>query len=124
MEKKKRQLVLNKGTEKFFNYYKTLIRLRKNFPVFRSADIHMLQSADKTVLSFLKTDSAERLLVLINFSGLEVTHKLVPGDVSIPRGNDILCGEDLDLSQGVLLNPYQSRFVRLTGQKYENQSGI
>jgi len=60
-----------------FDYYHSLIHLRKEYPALRSKNIEVVPNGAKTkVLSFYKTEADQKLLVILNMGGDKVKVKL------------------------------------------------
>lgn len=59
-----------------WHYYRRLIRLRKENPVFVYGDYRHILPEHEQVYAFLRTFGEERLLVLLNFSALEAEFQL------------------------------------------------
>jgi alpha-amylase len=57
-----------KDPPSLYNFYKTLMNLRKSHPALYAGDCKMLLNNSKDVLTFLRTVKNERLLVAINLS--------------------------------------------------------
>lgn len=55
------------------NFYRRLLRLRKNTPALQEGTYHPVQTGEDEVLAFLRCSPGQNVLVLLNFSGLPVT---------------------------------------------------
>ena len=54
-----------------FHYYRRLIELRKNYPVFRDGAFHLLCPESEQIFAYTRDTEHEHLLVVCNFSGEE-----------------------------------------------------
>ena len=73
-----------KGRPPFRDIYKDLIRLRKQYPAFSSDQVTWLHNSDEAdVVSFLRPDSKNEFVVVINFSNRPLTAK-----VDVPQAAD------------------------------------
>ncbi len=84
------------------NFIKTLISLRKTYPVFSASDYHFI---DDVSLSFFKKDENESLLFLIN-------DQEKPGHAVIPKAaqgkyRDLVTDKVFDITDEVELSAYQ-----------------
>ena len=52
-----------------FSYYRTLIRLRKEYPVFIDGKFELLMEEDEQIFAYTRTSDEEKMLVCANFSG-------------------------------------------------------
>ena len=58
-----------KKPDSIFNYYKTLIRLRRTNTALRDGDFVLVNESDKTVLAFVrKANDGKTVLVALNFT--------------------------------------------------------
>ena len=55
--------------DSIFHYYRRLIALRKQYPVFREGSFTLLCPEDEQVFAYTRDTETERLLVVCNFSG-------------------------------------------------------
>ena len=62
-----------------YHFYRKLIRLRKEYPVFVSGKFRLLLEDDPQVFAYTRTDGESELLVCANFSGEEAPCQL-PGE--------------------------------------------
>lgn len=88
-----------------FTYYKTLIRLRKEYPVFVDGCFEMLVPEDPQVFAYTRTDENTELLVICNFFGEEVK-------CPVEREWDeyqLLLTNDQENADVSVLKPYEAR---------------
>ena len=60
-----------KRKDSVFNYYKTLIHMRKQYPVFVDGCFEMLVPEHPEVFAYTRTNTDTELLVICNFSEKE-----------------------------------------------------
>lgn len=88
-----------------FNYYKTLIRLRKEYPVFVDGRFEMLVPEDEQVFAYTRTNADSELLVICNFYGKEI-------DCPVEKDWDtyeLLLTNDKENKDATVLKPYEAR---------------
>lgn len=61
-----------KDPDSIYNFYRKLIRLRKEYPVFVDGDFELLLPEDEQLFVYTRTDGNNRMLVIANFSGKPV----------------------------------------------------
>jgi len=54
--------------DSLLNYYKTLIRLRKENPALRDGDFALVNESDDSVLAWTRTAKGQSVLVALNFT--------------------------------------------------------
>lgn len=74
------------SNQDLFNWYAKLISLRKNYSALRTGSISMLPTGDNAVLSYVRADSSNQLLVATNNSAAAVTVSL---DASAVKSNTL-----------------------------------
>ena len=89
-----------------FNFYKELIRLRKEMPIISEGSYQPALEDSQEVYAFERHLDGQKLLVLNHFYGSEV-------EVAIPKdyqaGRVLLSNyENVKLSEKVILKPYQT----------------
>jgi oligo-1,6-glucosidase len=98
-----------------FAYYQQLIRLRKANPVIAYGAYELLLPDDEAIYAFTRTLGADRLLVILNFTGGEAacalpeevsftSHELVIGNYAVEPNADI---------RALTLRPFEARVYRL-----------
>lgn len=94
-----------KDPESVFHYYRKLIRLRKEYPVFTEGKFNLLLEDDENVFAYIREYGDERLLVLCNFFGNEIECPLV----DLWKGKEqILCNYG-NVENEEILRPYEAR---------------
>ncbi len=88
-----------------FNYYKTLIGLRKEYPVFVDGKFELLAAEDSQVFAYTRKTEEAELLVICNFYGNEVKCP-VEKDWNEYR---LLLTNDKDNQDMSVLKPYEAR---------------
>ena len=91
-----------------WNFYRRLIALRKNDPVFMYGDYRSLPQADTTLMAFAREYKEDRAVVLLNFSEDQKAIDLSALDVG---GYDSIFGEEHEGGDSIVLDGY--RFVVL-----------
>jgi glycosidase len=84
--------------------YRNLIKLRKEYPVFRNAGVNWLHNSDEAdLVSFMRQDAGDQFVVVINFSNRPVTGRVevrnseqfkpvqISGMSQVPGGDFPLC---------------------------------
>ena len=89
-----------------FNFYKELIRLRKEMPIISEGSYLPALEDSKQVYAFERHLDGQKLLVLNHFYGSEV-------EVAIPKdyqtGRVLLSNyENVELAEKIILKPYQT----------------
>ena len=97
------------------NHYRTLIALRQAHPALSSLNLHVLDSAGRTVLAYLRTTEEEAILVVLNL-GIRETDAFALGSRESPlapgryTARDLLAGneaEALVVAEGGAVEGYQ-----------------
>ena len=75
--------------DSILNYYRELVKLRKDYPVISEGNVRFLDAGNENVLAYERTLGNERLVVLCNFSGndekvsgIDVKGKVLIGNYS------------------------------------------
>ncbi|MCD8370175.1 MAG: alpha-glucosidase [Clostridiales bacterium] len=63
-----------------FHYYRRLIRLRREYPVFVEGTFRLLLADDPQIFAYMREDGETKLLVICNFSGETVTCPVMDRD--------------------------------------------
>ena len=104
-----------KDPDSIFHYYRKLICLRKENPIFAEGDFRLLLEEDENLFAYVRSLADRELLVVANFTEQEVTCTLPEewkeGEVVIHNYKD--CGKS-----GVL-RPYESMMIER--EKYPQQ---
>ncbi len=91
-----------------------MIAVRKAHPVFGSGNLQFVPHDNPAVLTFLRCDPAESLLVLVNLSNRRQKISLTADDLMKVPPHDIVTGEPVAFEDDLLwLQPYQYRWLRI-----------
>lgn len=97
-----------------FHFYQTLIRLRKQYPVFVDGNFTLLFPDDEKIFSYIRENEEEKLLVLANFSDETVSCILPSG---WEKGEVLLCSYDRSAGEKPAadgkLRPYETYMILL-----------
>ena len=63
--------------DSIYEFYRKLIRLRKEYPVFVDGEFSLLLKEDEQIFAYTREDAASRMLVCANFSDRTVNCPLV-----------------------------------------------
>ncbi|MBQ9493521.1 MAG: alpha,alpha-phosphotrehalase [Oscillibacter sp.] len=90
------------------NYYRTLIRLRKQYPIIANGGIRFLETGNVRVFAYERTLGEQRLTVVCNFGGQEERAAL-----TLNAGTVLLCNDKADQMErlqngGLTLRPYEA----------------
>lgn len=89
-----------------FNFYKELIRLRKEMPIISEGSYQPVLEDSKQVYAFERRLDGQKLLVLNHFYGSEA-EVVIPAEYQ--AGQVLLSNyEDAELAEKVVLKPYQT----------------
>ena len=89
-----------------FNFYKELIRLRKEMPIISEGSYQPVLEDSKQVYAFERHLDGQKLLVLNHFYGSEA-EVVIPAEYQ--AGQVLLSNyEDAELAEKVVLKPYQT----------------
>ena len=92
-----------------FHYYKRLIHLRKEYPVFVHGSFHLLLEDDPNIFAYVREWEGVRLLVLCNFFGSEIECPLK----EMWEGKKRLLCNYQDGENEEILRPYEARMILL-----------
>lgn len=59
-----------------YHFYKKLVHLRKEYPVFADGEFRLLLPEDENIFAYTRTDKESQMLVCANFTGKTVKHPL------------------------------------------------
>lgn len=93
-----------KDPKSIFQYYKKLIRLRKDNEVIVYGDFQMLLPEDSNIFTYIRTLGNSKILVLCNFYGEEVSYQLPKEYANI---SEVLIGNYQDTVPNIL-RPYEA----------------
>ena len=62
-----------------FSWYRTLVRLRKEYPVFVEGTFELLMEEDEQVFAYIRENDDSRMLVCANFTGTPAACPLLDG---------------------------------------------
>lgn len=95
--------------DSIFTYYKTLIHMRKEYPVFVDGSFEMLVPEDEHVFAYTRTNEDSELLVICNFFGEEIA---CPVEKDLEQYELLLTNEKENTDANVL-KPYEARMYIL-----------
>lgn len=88
-----------------FHYYRKLVHLRKEIPVFTDGVFHMLLEQDENIFAYERAGETEDLLVICNFYG-----ETLPCPLDEKReGMELLMHNYKDAAESEMLRPYEAR---------------
>lgn len=98
-----------------FRYYKKLVGLRKQYPVFVDGRFALLDNgAAEELFAYTRTNQKEELLVICNFGKKELSYRLPEGYAEMWRDGEVLAHNyDTDYMPGGL-RPYEAVMLRRT----------
>ena len=91
-----------------FSCYRTLVALRKKYPVFADGRFEMLLPDDEDIFAYTRENESEKLLVICNFHGKEIPCLLREEQ----EGMELLVSNYKEQSMDVL-KPYEARMYIL-----------
>ncbi|MDO5134516.1 MAG: alpha-glucosidase [Eubacteriales bacterium] len=91
--------------DSIFYYYKSLIRMRKDMPIFVDGSFELLLPEDPHVAAYTRTLGEECILILCNFKGENVPCGLRT------HGRDLLCNYKKPALEGIL-RPFEACIIR------------
>lgn len=96
-----------------FRYYKKLVGLRKQYPVFVDGRFALLDNgAAEELFAYTRTNQKEELLVICNFGKKELSYRLPEGYAEMWRDGEVLAHNyDTDYMPGVLRS-YEAVMLR------------
>ena len=97
-----------KDPDSILNYYRTLVRLRKEYAIIAEGEIRFLETGNGRVFAYERSLDGQRLTVVCNFGGQNET-----ASVALNPGTVLLCNGKPDqlerLQNGALtLRPYEA----------------
>ena len=97
-----------KDPNSVYNYYKSLIEIRKDYEVISNGNIVPIMKDDERVLAYIREHNEQQVLVICNFFGEEVNIKLDKKFVS--KDSKILISnyKEVNLKEDMNLRPYES----------------
>jgi alpha-glucosidase len=88
------------------NYTRELINIRKNTPALQRGDFHPIDLKSRKILSFLRVINDEQVLVILNFSGRNLSYTLLEGSWRS------LFDKNRTVSKELPLGPYQVEILK------------
>ena len=102
-----------KDPESILNFYKKLIRLRKEYPIIVYGSYKMLYPTHETAFVYERTQDNEKLLIVCNFSAegqeLEAPKEFVENAAELLISNYPVA----EISEKLSLRPYEARVYRM-----------
>lgn len=97
-----------------FNYYKRLLKLRKEYPIIVYGKYELLLEEHERLFVYTRTEGSEKLLVICNFSS-EETDFVLPKEISFACKKLIIANYDVedDNIERISLKPYETRVYLL-----------
>jgi len=98
-----------------YHYYRDMIKLRKDNSVFVYGGFELLAEEDEKVFAYLRSDEAEKYLVVLNFSGDE-TRFLWPEGKEYKSGELVISNyaeQDSNTVCDISLRPFEARVYKL-----------
>lgn len=98
-----------------YQYYKSLIRLRKMHPVIVYGDYQLHLAEDENIYAYSRTLDDEKLLVICNFSDEKALFRL-PADITFKEKEVLISNYDVNSEDDMTscyLNPYEARVYKL-----------
>ena len=89
------------------NYYKKLIALRKDNPVFTDGQFELLAPNHPSVFAFLRKTTEATALVIVNLSGEKCQFDL-PNKLLGRKWQQLLGNQDFTVKKRMQLAPYQA----------------
>ena len=90
-----------------FYYYQKLIKLRKTEPVLTEGRFQLLMEEDASIFAYTRETQEEKLLVLCNFKGQEVSYELS----SCWKEKEVLISNYEEEGEFGRLRPYEAKMV-------------
>lgn len=97
------------------NYYKKLIRLRKEIPVIVYAEYIPILEEDEQIYAYIRTWKDERLLIILNFYGQTTVFNL-PESINFKDKELLISNYNVNPQEDIKvirLRPYETRAYRL-----------
>lgn len=102
--------VQRKDPDSVFSYYKKLIALRKEYPVFVEGDFSLVFPENNRIFSYTRTYEGKNLWVLCNFYETEVKIE-IPEELK--KDKELLISNYKEIPEETLLRPYEARMYYL-----------
>lgn len=102
--------VQRKDPDSVFSYYKKLIALRKEYPVFVEGDFSLVFPENNRIFSYTRTYEGKTLWVLCNFYETEVKIE-IPEELK--KDKELLISNYKEIPEETLLRPYEARMYYL-----------
>lgn len=101
--------------DSIFHYYKRLIQLRKQNPIFVYGSYELLLPKHEQIYAYTRTLGAEKLLVVLNFSGAEPLFSF-PAGLKAEQGELLIANYPVSAGAGetIRLRPYEARVYRFS----------
>ena len=96
--------------DSIFSYYKKLIALRKEYPVFVEGDFELVFPENNQLFSYTRTFEGKTLWVLCNFYGEEVSIEIPE---KLKGEKELLISNYRDINSENVLRPYEARMYYL-----------
>ncbi len=99
-----------------FYYYKKLIQLRRENPAIVYGAYNLILDDHEEIYAFTRTLEADRLLVILNFSGNSPVFYL-PGKISFASAELLISNYNVDINESfyqITLRPFEARVYRLS----------
>lgn len=96
-----------KDPDSIFHYYRKLIRLRKENPIFVEGDFKLLLEEDENIFAYVRSLAGREMLVVANFTGQEVICTL-PEEW---KSGEVLIHNYKDCGKSGALRPYESMMI-------------
>lgn len=96
--------------DSIFSYYKKLIALRKEYPVFVEGDFELVFPENNQLFSYTRTFEGKTLWVLCNFYGDEVSIEIPE---KLKGEKELLISNYRDINSENVLRPYEARMYYL-----------
>lgn len=96
-----------KDPDSIFHYYRKLIRLRKEDPIFAEGDFKLLLEEDENIFAYVRSLADREVLVVANFTEQEIICTL-PEEW---KGGEVLIHNYKDGGKSEVLRPYESMMI-------------
>ena len=96
-----------KDPASIFHYYRKLIRLRKEDPIFAEGDFKLLLEEDENIFAYVRSLADREVLVVANFTEQEIICTL-PEEW---KGGEVLIHNYKDGGKSEVLRPYESMMI-------------
>ncbi|RSK26643.1 alpha-glucosidase [Bacillus sp. HMF5848] len=104
-----------KDENSIYNYYKALIKLRKQEPAIVHGSYELLLEDDEQIYAYTRTYNGEKLLVITNFSSETPTFTL-PSHITFSTKEVLISNYEVDAQEDIAnieLKPYEARVYKL-----------